>query len=426
MELMPVIWLLVCTDLVLTENAKDPDLVCPSEPIEAVRSKDVVLPCHLEPPTDASAETVSWRQGEHVVHLHQGGKDHPSEQGERFKGRTSLFSEGLTEGNLSLTLSSVNVHDDGRYQCSLHTESLNKMCYINLSVEPLLVCPSGHIEVTSDDDVVLPCHLEPPVDASGEAVEWRWGNNTVLLYERGKYIDAEKKDRFKGRTFLFTERLTEGNLSLKLFSVPLRDNGTYQCFFRSKSQDKSCSVILTVDEPEVMGSDEPVTAEVGDDVILPCHVEPSANLTKLTVEWRCNNSMVHLYRSQKDVPEMQDERFRNRTSLFHEELVHGNVSLKLTNVTKEDAGNYSCYIPRLTSKVKRGNVTLNVVSPDQCTCPESCHYWTLGLGLGIPLVVCIVIIFFLWNKYVKNRGFAEPGGENDNHVEKVTNIPEGE
>lgn len=112
----------------------DPDLVCPSKAIGAVKSKDVLLPCHLEPPMDASAETVKWKQGKHVVHFHQGGKHNSSKQWEHFRERTSLSSEGLTEGNLSLTLSSVNHLDEGRYQCCVRTESMNKTCYIKLNV----------------------------------------------------------------------------------------------------------------------------------------------------------------------------------------------------------------------------------------------------------------------------------------------------
>uniref|UniRef100_A0A096M7E3 Ig-like domain-containing protein n=1 Tax=Poecilia formosa TaxID=48698 RepID=A0A096M7E3_POEFO len=226
--------LLVCSDCFLTEDTKDPDLVCPSKAIGAVKSEDVLLPCHLEPPMDASAETVKWKHGNHVVHHHHGGKHDSSKQWEHFRGRTSLSSEGLTEGNLSLTLSSVDLLDEGRYKCSVHTESMNKMCYIKLNVG----------------------------------------------------------DR------------------------------------------------------EVVGPDEPVTVEVGQVAVLPCHLEPPSSLSDLTLEWTVNNSKVHIHRSHKDNPSMQDERFRNRTSLFNSELDRGNISLMLKNVTTEDAGNYSCFVPK--------------------------------------------------------------------------------
>ncbi|XP_038588149.1 butyrophilin-like protein 2 isoform X2 [Micropterus salmoides] len=117
--------------------SRDPEVVCSSDPVEAAVSEDVILQCHLEPPLDATNMTVEWSRGSHnqFVHLHQDGKDSPAEQKEHFEGRTSLSHEGLTKGNLSLKLSSVQLSDAGRYRCSFHTEKVHKSCYVNLTVE---------------------------------------------------------------------------------------------------------------------------------------------------------------------------------------------------------------------------------------------------------------------------------------------------
>ncbi|XP_014829248.1 PREDICTED: CD276 antigen-like [Poecilia mexicana] len=445
MKLIPVmLLLLVCSDCFLTEDTKDPDLVCPSKAIGAVKSEDVLLPCHLEPPMDASAETVKWKQGNHVVHHHHGGKHDSSKQLEHFRGRTSLSSEGLTEGNLSLTLSSVGLLDEGRYKCSVHTESMNKMCYIKLNVEPNVVCPSEHIEVTAGDDVILPCRLETPADASGKTLQWRQGNN--IVYENEKHDTAKEKERNTEWLSLFPEELAAGNLSLKISAVRLEDNGKYQCSLISQLVKRSCSIFVTVvsaGDREVVGPDEPVTVEVGQVAVLPCHLEPPSSLSDLTLEWTVNNSKVHIHRSHKDNPSMQDERFRNRTSLFNSELDRGNISLMLKNVTTEDAGNFSCFVPKLDGKVRRVNVTLNVVKTDQCTCPVPPHKkhnndeepspcktialylglaLGLGLGFGLPLAFCI--IFYLWKKCGgRLNGFAEPEGENQNNL---TAMPHGD
>lgn len=111
---------------------------------------------------------------------------------------------------------------------------------------------------------------------------------------------------------------------------------------------------------EVVGSRHLVRAEVGDDVILPCRVRPEFDVTALTVEWKTKNTVVHMYKSRKDNPDSQDEKFRGQTSLFRDEMTRGNISLKLTNVTEEDSGNYTCYVPRLRSKIKKHNITLTV------------------------------------------------------------------
>ncbi|CAB1345617.1 unnamed protein product [Coregonus sp. 'balchen'] len=101
---------------------------------------------------------------------------------------------------------------------------------------------------------------------------------------------------------------------------------------------------------QVAGSAEPIVALVGDDVILPCTLRPTVSAVYQTVEWQrpdLKPKEVHLYRDEKDDLALQNPSFRGRTSLFKEELVEGNASLKLTRVELSDAGNYTCYIPLL-------------------------------------------------------------------------------
>uniref|UniRef100_A0A3Q4G3Q0 Ig-like domain-containing protein n=1 Tax=Neolamprologus brichardi TaxID=32507 RepID=A0A3Q4G3Q0_NEOBR len=106
-----------------------------------------------------------------------------------------------------------------------------------------------------------------------------------------------------------------------------------------------CLVLLPLSrESDVIGSDEPVKANVGEDVILPCHLEPPFNVSTLTVEWKRNKTYVHVYRSMKHDPNQQNSHFINRTYLFCDEIGKGNISLLLRNVSKEDEGVYICYI----------------------------------------------------------------------------------
>lgn len=119
-------------------------------------------------------------------------------------------------------------------------------------------------------------------------------------------------------------------------------------------------------ESDVIGSVEPVKAYVGEDVILPCHLEPPFNVSTLTVEWKRNATYVHVYRSMKHNPNLQHSHFTNRTSLFCHEISMGNISLLLRNVSKEDEGNYTCHVPKLHSQVRKGNITLEVGKYSRC------------------------------------------------------------
>uniref|UniRef100_A0A671TP92 Ig-like domain-containing protein n=1 Tax=Sparus aurata TaxID=8175 RepID=A0A671TP92_SPAAU len=103
-----------------------------------------------------------------------------------------------------------------------------------------------------------------------------------------------------------------------------------------------CSSVLLAAETQLIGSHQPIVALVGDDVLLPCHLEPPLDVTTLSVEWRRGSALVHVYRSRGDDPVSQDQNFKGRTSLFQDEMTRGNISLKLTDVTEQDAGNYTC------------------------------------------------------------------------------------
>ncbi|XP_051249555.1 V-set domain-containing T-cell activation inhibitor 1-like [Dicentrarchus labrax] len=103
-----------------------------------------------------------------------------------------------------------------------------------------------------------------------------------------------------------------------------------------------------------------VTVTVGDNAILPCYLEPPFNVRTLTVEWKRDGQSIHVWRQGKDYLDPQDENFRGRTSVFHEEMIRGNISLKLTNVTELDAGSYTCNVPKLQSQVRRGFINLTV------------------------------------------------------------------
>ncbi|TKS93289.1 Myelin-oligodendrocyte glycoprotein [Collichthys lucidus] len=89
---------------------------------------------------------------------------------------------------------------------------------------------------------------------------------------------------------------------------------------------------------------ETIRVSVGEDVILPCNLTRLFDMSTLTVEWtRDDEKDVHVYRKGVDLKD-QDENFRDRTSLFREEMRSGNVSLKLTNVTELDEGKYTCKV----------------------------------------------------------------------------------
>ncbi|XP_024655948.2 myelin-oligodendrocyte glycoprotein [Maylandia zebra] len=139
-----------------------------------------------------------------------------------------------------------------------------------------------------------------------------------------------------------------------------------------------CSAFLIAPvqgEVVVIGSNLPIIASPGDDVILPCQLVPMFDVQGLTVEWSKPDlkpdpsdrlsrvEYVHLYRDRKEVPDMKMASYFRRTELFMDDMKHGNISLKILNVSEEDNGRYRCFIPKLRSRVKAAVVEL-VVDPN--------------------------------------------------------------
>ncbi|CAK6973335.1 myelin-oligodendrocyte glycoprotein-like [Scomber scombrus] len=136
---------------------------------------------------------------------------------------------------------------------------------------------------------------------------------------------------------------------------------------------------------------QPLIAVDGQDVILPCYVEPPINVITLTTEWSLNATLVHVYRNRNDDISLQDEEFRGRTSLFHERMESGNISLKISAVKKTDAGNYSCFLPKLHSDLKRGYITLVVEDKEKHGSPtDSCS--NMGASIAVVSILIIMVI----------------------------------
>ncbi|KAL3050834.1 hypothetical protein OYC64_001157 [Pagothenia borchgrevinki] len=103
-------------------------------------------------------------------------------------------------------------------------------------------------------------------------------------------------------------------------------------------------------QSQLIGSSQPIVANLGGDIILPCYLEPALNAADLTLEWTrpdLNPRFVHVIRSSHELQGMKHTIFEGRTSMFTDELKNGNISLKLSNVQLSDQGKYRCFIPEL-------------------------------------------------------------------------------
>ncbi|NXA91960.1 CD276 protein, partial [Melanocharis versteri] len=115
-------------------------------------------------------------------------------------------------------------------------------------------------------------------------------------------------------------------------------------------------------------------AFVGETVVLPCSTTtpPGELLSKSMLYWQIGTKVVHFFQNGQDSLKAQDKKFHGRTSLFPNEMKHGNFSLKISNVQVLDSAEYSC-IYRLTEdpKIKKSTIKLNVSVPPRIEEPPS-------------------------------------------------------
>ncbi|XP_068779630.1 butyrophilin subfamily 3 member A2-like isoform X2 [Struthio camelus] len=98
-------------------------------------------------------------------------------------------------------------------------------------------------------DVVIPCQLSPPAPLPGLEVRWRkYGLRTVNVhYYSGEGAQEMPGKGYEGRTELFPQEFSRGNVSLKLRSLRTEDAGSYQCFVGSQQRNLEAIALLQVE-----------------------------------------------------------------------------------------------------------------------------------------------------------------------------------
>ncbi|XP_071880958.1 butyrophilin subfamily 3 member A2-like [Anas platyrhynchos] len=96
----------------------------------------------------------------------------------------------------------------------------------------------------------------------------------------------------------------------------------------------------------VEGPGQPVTAAVGQDVVLPCHLSPQRDARSLEVRWIRDkfSETVHHYRNGEDLYGEQMGAYVGRTELARDGLSAGSLDLRITGLRPSDDGQYICTV----------------------------------------------------------------------------------
>ncbi|XP_041069569.1 butyrophilin subfamily 1 member A1-like [Carcharodon carcharias] len=193
------------------------------------------------------------------------------------------------------------------------------------------------------EDTVLDCQLIPA--EAPEEMEVRWFRkdwaNVVHLYRQGADQPESQNKYYSGRTELFHGLFGNGNVSLLLKKVTVKDDGLYTCFVVSKALDAEGTVSLKVGQVGL----EPVVKMAGyqgNGIKLSCvsndwYPEPS-------IKWQNGNG--------EELAGVLEKPKGDSRGLFKVE--------SSLDVTEDSNNRYTCtIINRLLSKQEESNIQIS-------------------------------------------------------------------
>ncbi|XP_065326269.1 butyrophilin-like protein 10 [Pelmatolapia mariae] len=227
-------------DFVLAES----QVVGPHQPVVALVDDDVILPCHVEPAEDVTAEILEWTRSDldpRFVHVWRSGQDVVNARNPSYRGRTSLFINELKRGNISLKLSRVKLSDKGTYECQIPLMGKKSVVelVVGASTSPVIRL-SG---IDKSRGVVLQC----------ESAGWYPEPELLWLDGEGNLLSAGPTETLRGPDDLYTvsSRVT----------VEKRHSNNITCRVQQRNTNQSRETHIHV--PGSQGVLQPIPAVLG-------------------------------------------------------------------------------------------------------------------------------------------------------------------
>ncbi|XP_046730169.1 uncharacterized protein LOC124401771 isoform X2 [Silurus meridionalis] len=172
--------------------------------------------------------------------------------------------------------------------------------------------------------VLLPCSCS---DLLSKPQTFTW-----MIFRTGRLTEMLNDEHYRGRLELFNNT-SPANLSLLISDLREEDEGNYRC----STEKEHRYITLYVKGCELVNKKEVVvvTGFTGESVVLPCFCTDLQDDPK-TIKWELHFQEIY--------PE-QTEQHKNRVKQVNKNPP-GNLSLLISNLTKEDEGFYTCFVQR--------------------------------------------------------------------------------
>ncbi|XP_065806596.1 golgin subfamily A member 6-like protein 22 [Labrus bergylta] len=270
-----------------------------------------------------------------------------------------------------------------------------------------VIVPSQPVVSLVGEDVILPCHLDPVMNAFDMTVEWARPDlnpRFILVWRHGEELKTKKHPSFSGRTSVFIDELEKGNISLKLSKVKVSDEGGYKCFLPTLSKTSTVQLVVgSVSSPVVQ------MTKNNNGVLLECE----------SADWYPEPEMFWLDGEGNLLSAEPTETVRGPDGLY-------TVSSRVT-VEKRHGRKFTCRVTqRKINQTREKHLTIPdhffVVPTPSPPSPPGTHV-VIGAVIGCAALLFIpVIIFVVWRqrqKKFKNKKTRREDGSEHSEEEKL-------
>ncbi|XP_017705747.1 PREDICTED: butyrophilin-like protein 9 isoform X4 [Rhinopithecus bieti] len=196
--------------------------------------------------------------------------------------------------------------------------------------EVKVVGPEYPILALVGEEVELPCHLWPQLDAQHMEIRWfrSHTSDVVHLYQEQQELPGRQMEAFRNRTKLVKDYIAYGSVILQLHSVVPSDEGTYGCRFLSNNFSGEALWELEV---AGLGSDPHLSLEGFKEGGIQLRLRSSGWYPKPKAQWRDHQGQCLPPEFEAIVWDAQGL-FSLETSVVVREGAFSNVSLSIQNL----------------------------------------------------------------------------------------------
>ncbi|KAI5612981.1 hypothetical protein C0J50_4223 [Silurus asotus] len=221
--------------------------------------------------------------------------------------------------------------------------------WLSVCVDPISADPPITVEAHVGSTALLPCNLSK-VFTQTSAIQWK--DNNEIVFERS-INGTHDGEGYEGRVDVPEDELRKGNCSLVLEEVRVTDHAFYRSFKVIHVEDTNTDKIQEINRVQ-LDVIQSVSAQVGSTAVLPCDCR-NISIKTPNVEWSIGDEIV-FKREGKDTS--YGEGYEGLVDVSEEELLKGNCSLVLKNISVTDEALYSGFI--LTNDKKNRDFVLKV------------------------------------------------------------------